>query len=137
MKRMILAGLSFIAIMFIAAPLYCQEKVQDDKQQEAAVDTDDMHYEKTPINKLGRGLLNTATCFLEIPASMYKVSEEKDEIAGWTLGVGQGFLTSFLRLFSGVFDTVTFLIPPYNKPFMSPEYPWQSFEDGYKERLSY
>jgi putative exosortase-associated protein (TIGR04073 family) len=89
-----------------------------------------MRYDKSPINKLGRGLLNTVTFFNEVPAGFFTVSAEKDEIAGWTIGLVDGVATSLLRLFSGVFDTVTFILPPYNKPLMTPEYSWQSLEQS-------
>jgi len=91
-----------------------------------------MRYNKTPINKIGRGVANIATFYLEVPASMFQVSKDKGELLGLTLGFFQGMFTSLLRLTVGVYDTVTFVIPSYSKPLMSPEYATESLEQACK-----
>jgi putative exosortase-associated protein (TIGR04073 family) len=84
---------------------------------------------KTPLNKLLRGLVNCLTFLVEIPASICDVSRTKGTWAGCTLGVADGLFTSLLRLGTGVFDTATFLIPPYDKPLLKPEYAVESAID--------
>jgi putative exosortase-associated protein (TIGR04073 family) len=85
--------------------------------------------EKTPVNKLIRGVVNCLTFIVELPASVCDVSKRKGVLAGSTLGVADGIFTSFLRLGTGVFDTVTCLIPPYDKPILKPEYAIDSAVD--------
>jgi len=88
-------------------------------------------YGKTPFNKLTRGVFNMSTFYFEIPAGAIRVSKEKDNcFIGSTIGTAQGFFACILRAVTGVFDTVTFLIPPYNKPIMQPEYTVQSLEQA-------
>ncbi|MDD4900128.1 MAG: exosortase system-associated protein, TIGR04073 family [Candidatus Omnitrophica bacterium] len=96
-------------------------------QPQALIDSRDIPYNRTPINKLGRGFVNALTCILEIPGEAIKVGQEKDPLTGMTLGVVEGFCTAGLRGLTGLFDVVTFAIPPYNKPLMQPEYALQSF----------
>ena len=105
-----------------------------EKEAEALINTTDMRYKKTPLNKLGRGVLNVSTCFLEIPASMIRVSKEKDNtFLGVTIGTAQGLFTALLRSVTGVFDAVTFIIPPYSKTLMDPEYAIESLENAQLE----
>ena len=86
------------------------------------VDLDKIPYGQKPINKLDRGVINTTTFWLEIPAEVAKVSNEQNPAMGVTVGVVQGLCASVVRAGSGLFDTVTFLIPPYDKPIVKPEY---------------
>lgn len=86
-------------------------------------------YGKTPFNKLTRGVFNVSTFFMEVPAATIRVSEEQDNaFVGGTVGLAQGLFAGVLRLGTGVFDTVTCVIPPYNKPLMEPEYAVQSID---------
>ncbi len=100
-----------------------------------AIDTDNIHYENSPVNKLGRGIINTATCWAEVPASIAKVSKQTDPFVGATLGTVEGVFTGILRGITGIFDAVTFVIPPYNKPMMEPEYALKSADDRMKDYL--
>jgi putative exosortase-associated protein (TIGR04073 family) len=83
----------------------------------------------TPVNKLIRGLVNCVTFPVELPASICDVSKRKGLLSGCTLGVADGFVTSLLRLGTGLFDAVTFVIPPYDKPLLKPEYAIDSAVD--------
>ncbi|MBI4706547.1 MAG: exosortase system-associated protein, TIGR04073 family [Candidatus Omnitrophica bacterium] len=91
-----------------------------------SIDTDDVSIQKTPLNKLVRGSVNSATFFLEIPASIWDVSAKSNFFKGYTVGFFDGLLTSVMRLGTGIFDVVTFIIPPYNKPLLEPEYAFDS-----------
>lgn len=99
----------------------------------AVIDTTDMRYNKTPLSKLQRGVANIATCYLEVPASIFNLAEEKGDLLGFTLGSVQGLFTTLFRALEGVFDTVTFIIPPYNRPIMQPEFATQSLEEAYEK----
>jgi len=130
----ILMSLAIISILVLTCA-YGEEIKKSDTTKEkkcgVKVDTSDMRYEKSPLNKLGRGLINTVTCLAETPAGIYRVSKEKGEIVGITLGFVEGLFTSALRGASGIFDMATCIIPPYDKPLMKPEYALDSFGESY------
>ncbi len=81
-------------------------------------------FAQTPIRKLGRGLANTITGFLELPAGVVDAAEEEGYIAAVTYGVVKGLSLSVLRTGVGVYETVTFLIPlPWGyEPILEPEF---------------
>lgn len=95
----------------------------------AALDTRSITLARTPVNKLIRGIINCFTFFLEIPASICNVSRKKGLLLGSTLGFADGVVTSIVRLGTGTFDTATFLIPPYDKPLLKPEYAIESLKE--------
>jgi putative exosortase-associated protein (TIGR04073 family) len=86
------------------------------------VNLDKVPYKTKAINKLDRGIVNGATFWMEIPAEAAKVSNEQDPLMGVTVGVAHGVFASVVRAGSAVFDTVTFFIPPFDKPVVKPEY---------------
>jgi len=97
------------------------------------IDTTDMRYHRTPIRKLYRGVLNVFTCPLELPASMFNVAvDEESAFTGFALGGFQGLWTTLLRGLEGVFDVATFLIPPYSKSIVTPEFAWDGLQQAYK-----
>ncbi len=123
-------------IFACVAASYAEEAEKTEAKEEAPaalVNTSDMRYQRSPLNKLGRGMINTITCLAELPAGIYRVSKEKGEIIGVTLGFAEGMVTSFLRGASGLFDVVTCVIPPYDKPLMQPEYALDSFDKSYQK----
>ena len=86
-------------------------------------------YQNTPVNKLGRGVSNILTFYLEIPASMLQTCKcHGDSFASLLTGTLKGVVTALYRGFTGVCDTLTFFAPPYDKPLMQPEYAEQSFD---------
>lgn len=132
MKRTILAFLWVVLVLLIAVNVFAEE---GETASSAVIDADNMNYENTPINKFGRGVANTATCWAEIPAEVAKVSKEKDPFLGCTLGFAQGIFTTLVRGATGLFDVVTFIIPPYNEPVMQPEYAVENADGKFKEYL--
>jgi putative exosortase-associated protein (TIGR04073 family) len=98
----------------------------------AELDDEDTRWGGTPIHKLERGAINIITCPLELPASMISVADQKGEIFGFAIGAAEGAFTTVFRAVSGVYDTVTFFIPPYNRPIMEPEYAIESFDEAFK-----
>ncbi len=77
-----------------------------------------------PVRKLGRGLANIGTGFLEVPRNVVNVTEEDGYAAGATYGVLKGAAWAVLRTAVGVYETVTFFIPmPLNyDPILKPEF---------------
>jgi putative exosortase-associated protein (TIGR04073 family) len=111
-------------------PVVCEKKAKGPLIDDADMSTT---YGKTPFNKLTRGVLNMSTFYLEVPANVIRVGKEKnDYFIGATIGTAQGFFACMLRALTGVYDTVTFVIPPYNRPVMQPEYAVQSIEEAQK-----
>lgn len=79
---------------------------------------------QNPIRKLGRGMANILTGFLELPANVVDAAEEDGFIAAVTYGIVKGFAMSLLRTTVGVYETVTFIIPlPLGyTPILEPEF---------------
>jgi len=96
----------------------------------ADIGDQDVRWEGTPLHKLERGVVNIFTSPVELPASMINVANEKGEIFGFIIGAAEGLFTTLFRAASGVYDTVTFMIPSYTKPIMEPEYAIQSLDNS-------
>lgn len=76
--------------------------------------------------KLGGGIANIVTGFVEIPKTMI-VTSHKDGIAyGMTNGFFVGLVHAVGRTLSGVFDVATFIIP--TTPLVKSEYIWNDFD---------
>jgi len=124
-------GLTFNAF---AEDMKTEETATVQKNESAAVINDnEMHYGKTCFNKLGRGVVNIFTSPAEIPAGTFRVCREKGDFLGVTLGTVEGFFQFLIRGIVGVYDTATFIIPPYNKPIMQPEYALDSMNDSFHD----
>lgn len=63
------------------------------------------------MHKLGRGVVNVLTCWVEVPRNIAIEWEKTDPATGLVLGTVKGFGWGFTRLATGVFDTVTFPFP--------------------------
>lgn len=132
MKKLILVLILLAATSVGFISSYAADDAKYDKN---AIDENEINYAKTPLNKLGRGLVNTATCWAEIPAKAFEVSEQKDPFIGSTLGVLEGTATAVIRGATGLFDTFTFFMPPYDEPKMKPEYALQELDEREKSYL--
>ena len=62
---------------------------------------------------LGRGILNAATCFVDLPAQTVKGAQEK-QFLGAVGGIATGATCTVLRAASGVIDVAGFWIPGFN-----------------------
>lgn len=83
--------------------------------------------ENTPVKmgkKLGRGVVNVATGWLELPKNIYTTTTETNPAMGVTYGTLKGLGMTVVRTVAGVYDAVTFLLPvPRDyKPVMKPEF---------------
>jgi putative exosortase-associated protein (TIGR04073 family) len=97
------------------------------------IESSEVQTPKSPLNKLGRGLLNVPLFFMEVPASFIRVSRQRDISTGATVGMAQGVVVSMCRLATGLYDVITFPFPPYDKPMMKPEYVLQSADTELSE----
>ncbi len=77
-----------------------------------------------PFTKLGRGVANTLTGWIELPKNIYKTSSEENVLAGATLGLAKGAGMAIVRTGAGIYEIATFPFPlPENyKPILEPEY---------------
>jgi putative exosortase-associated protein (TIGR04073 family) len=71
--------------------------------------------------KLIRGATNLGLCWLEPVKQAYLVSKEENAYIGLTYGIVKGVGVGAFRLVDGVFETVTCVIPPYDKILVEPE----------------
>ena len=68
------------------------------------------HAQNPPV-KLGRGIINTLTGFLELPLKVITISKKDGYPTGLTLGVAKGIGWGVYRTLVGVYEIVTFPIP--------------------------
>lgn len=76
-------------------------------------------------NKLGRGLANVFTGFVEVPKNISREWRKSDPATGVIVGGVKGVGWGFTRFATGAYETVTFPVPtPANyEPLMYPETP--------------
>lgn len=92
----------------------------------AAAQDESRSYASTAGEKLGIGIINTATGWVEIPKTMI-VTTHKDGIAmGLSGGLIKGVAHTLGRTALGVVDLATFVIP--TKPMVQPKVVWQDFD---------
>ena len=80
--------------------------------------------------KLFRGLVNSATGWLEFPKQIYMVSRDDKVFTGFTYGAAKGVAYTAARSAAGVYETGTFFVPlptDYGQ-VMNPEYVWEDVE---------
>ena len=83
------------------------------------------------IHKVGRGLVNVLTGWIEVPKQLHLGAQAENPVAGISQGLRKGVSLTVLRLGTGVFEAVTFPIP-YPKDFAPPyehmalsDYAWE------------
>ena len=76
------------------------------------------------MTKLGRGAVNIATGWVEIPKRISETSREQGAAAGWTWGLLRGLGHGFVRTAAGFYEAFTFPFPapPDYAPVIQPEY---------------
>lgn len=81
-------------------------------------------YVSGSLGKLGRGIANVATCPIELPRTIEKVTLKDGYVAGATVGILQGAWRTVLRGLVGVFEVITFPaeVPEGFKPLIRPEF---------------
>ena len=81
-------------------------------------------YAQDAFTKLGRGVANVLTGWVEIPKNIYDTSVKDNALAGVTLGLAMGAGMTIVRTGAGIYEIGTFPFPlPENyKPILEPEY---------------
>lgn len=72
------------------------------------------------FTKLSRGAVNTATGWLEVPTQIGKAKKDTQVLWLFT-GFGEGLIYGMTRTLVGIWDVVTFAIPPYDSVLIEPE----------------
>ena len=106
MKKMITilaVTLIVTATMSFAAPNIPSARDENNLHREAR--TSELWTEKFSY-KMTRGLVNLATCWVEIPRCIY-TSTEKAPVIGPLMGVFQGIPMTLLRASCGIYDVTT------------------------------
>ena len=70
-----------------------------------------MGYAQSPPAKLGRGLVNTLTGFLELPLNVLRTYKSDGWPKGLTIGFARGLAMGVYRTLVGIYEVVTFVIP--------------------------
>ena len=78
-------------------------------------------YADNALTKLTRGVVNTATGVLEIPLQTMDNDIKGNALVSATGGFASGVASAVTRTVSGIWDIVTFVLPPYDKPLVKPE----------------
>ena len=68
-------------------------------------------YANGPFTKLGRGLANTFTGWIELFTTTHKACLEHDYMVGYLYGLPEGVVRSLLRTIAGIYEVVSFPIP--------------------------
>ncbi|MGB2629676.1 MAG: exosortase system-associated protein, TIGR04073 family [Candidatus Omnitrophota bacterium] len=81
-------------------------------------------YAQDPAKKLGRGLANVLTGWVELPKNIYDTSVEENILSGLTMGLAKGVGMTIVRTGAGIYETVTFPfpIPEDYQPVLEPEF---------------
>ena len=81
-------------------------------------------YAQDPAKKLGRGLANILTGWIELPKNIYDTSVEDNPLAGLTIGLAKGVGMTIVRTGAGIYEVVTFPfpIPEDYAPVLEPEF---------------
>lgn len=84
-----------------------------------------------PIHKMGRGVVNVLTGWIELPKQIHLGKQEENPVAGISRGLVKGVGLTVLRGGIGLYEAFTFAFP-YPKGFVSPyeqmglnDYAWE------------
>jgi putative exosortase-associated protein (TIGR04073 family) len=84
-----------------------------------------------PIHKMGRGVVNVLTGWIELPKQIQLGSQEDNPVVGLGRGLVRGVSLTVIRAGVGVFEALTFPLP-YPKAYASPyehmelnDYAWE------------
>lgn len=76
--------------------------------------------------KLGNGVANVATGFIEIPRTIRVANREDGPAYAATAGLMTGIVHMIGRTLCGAYDLATFVIP--TRPIVNPDYVWQDWD---------
>ena len=112
MKK-ILAIILMFAVVFTCTAVFAQQAPVTDQESK---------YPMGPMQKLGRGITNTALGWTELPKGIINQTKETNLVQGLIFGTLKGVCQTLARTVSGVADIVTFPFSAYDKPVISPTF---------------
>lgn len=115
---------TYLALAFVLALAPCA-------LADRGVDRDgDAFTRPTAASKLGRGLMQMVTGFLEFPGNIYAESRDDGLASGLTIGFAKGIGMIPVRELVGVYEFVTapIEVPDDYQPVLDPPVPWDYFE---------
>ncbi len=121
---------SFFAVMmavlvglFTLAPMSAQHAEAAQPTSPAEIERENSDINKM-FHKLGRGIVNIFTGWLEIPKQTAKEWRRYDPFTGTVLGLIKGVWMAFARTAAGFYEVISFPFPvPRNyEPIMEPEF---------------
>lgn len=84
-----------------------------------------------PIHKMGRGVVNVLTGWIELPKQIHMGSQDENPVMGLGRGILKGAGLTVLRGGVGIYEALTFPLPvpkdftsPYEQMEL-PDYAWQ------------
>ena len=104
MKKGVL--LTFILALVLGAPLAFADDVWTMAQSD--------QYKTKAGGQLGRGVVNAATCFVDLIQHTVEGTQDGAPLIGTMTGLGSGIGCTVLRAGSGVLDVATFWVPGFN-----------------------
>jgi len=121
--RIFTASLPLLLLLSIANPVFAQETPRTD-----------VIIEKMSF-KLVRGVVNMATCIVELPKQTYLTSRDRGA-TGYAIGPLKGIGMTLYRAFTGITETVLFMVPQpgYFDPMIDPEFVWNGWEENRLDR---
>ena len=99
----------FLSFIILTPYLWAQEAVSDVWQA-----ANSQTYGTKLGGMLGRGLLNVATCFVDVIVHTVEGSKVGPPVVGTLTGLGSGIACTALRVTSGALDIVTSWVPGFN-----------------------
>jgi putative exosortase-associated protein (TIGR04073 family) len=117
------------------SPLYLDQGVSQNQVFLDRVNSSSAVYADTAVDKMGTGVINTTTAWVEIPKYVSDVSNKENLFAGMTIGLGKGLAYGIRQGASGLVDLATFGIPPYDEPLMQPQYKVENPNQDYKVKI--
>ena len=114
MKRVAPVVLAFV-VMLSAQPAWATRMPIHDAAESP-------QYGRKAGGMLGRGLLNVATCFVDLLVSITDETRKGPPLVGTLVGVGKGAGCMTLRALSGGVDVITFWVPGFNGMPVSDQY---------------
>jgi len=106
MKK-VLGVIAFVFVLFMAQNAFAQQETVWDMANSD-------HYGKKVGGMLGRGLLNVATCFVDVIVQTVNGTQDGPPFVGTLTGLGSGIACTALRVTSGALDVATFWVPGFN-----------------------
>ncbi len=116
----IVIALSAVALIGLSVPATSFSSTGDDAQG----------YAIGSGMKLGRGIVNASTGWVEFFRGIYDKTIEHDPVTGLVYGSLYGTGMVLVRTLSGAYEAGTFLFPTPSKfkSTISPEFVWQDFK---------